>query len=84
MNFLRTTSTRRLIAGSALTIAIVVGGVAAAMAAGGGGTPPPAKPLDAAIHDSLARPEARRHHRARPLHEQPRPRAARCPPARRC
>jgi hypothetical protein len=57
VNFLRTTSTRRLIAGSALTIAIVVGGVAAAMAAGGGGTPPPAKPLDAAIHDSLAAPK---------------------------
>jgi hypothetical protein len=54
VNLLRTTSTRRLIAGSALTIAIVVGGVAAAMAAGGGGTPPSAKPLDAAIHDSLA------------------------------
>jgi hypothetical protein len=57
VNLLRTTSTRRLIAGSALTIAIVVGGVAAAMAAGGGGTPPPAKPLDAAIHDSLAAPK---------------------------
>ena len=47
MNFLRTTSTRRLIAGSALSVALVAGGVAAAMAAGGGGTPPPAKPLDA-------------------------------------
>jgi hypothetical protein len=57
VNLLRTTSTRRLIAGSALTIAIVVGGVAAAMAAGGGGTPPPAKALDAAIHDSLAAPK---------------------------
>jgi hypothetical protein len=57
VNFLRTTSTRRLIAGSALTIVIVVGGVAAAMAAGGGGTAPPAKALDAAIHDSLAAPK---------------------------
>lgn len=57
MNFLRTTSTRRLIAGSALSVAIVGGGVAAAMAAGGGGTPPPAKPLAAAISDALNAPK---------------------------
>jgi hypothetical protein len=57
LKFLRTTSTRRLIAGSVLSVALVVGGVAAAMASSGGGTPPPAKPLDAAIHDSLAGPK---------------------------
>jgi hypothetical protein len=57
VNFLRTTSTRRLIAGSALAVAIVGGGVAAAMAAGGGGTPPPAKPLATAISDALAAPK---------------------------
>ena len=57
MNILRTTSTRRLIAGSALSIALVAGGVTAVMAAGSGGTPPPAKPLAAAIHDSLAAPK---------------------------
>ena len=59
VNFLRTTSTRRLIAGTALSAALVVGGVAAATAAGGGGTPPPAKPLDAAIHDSPRGAQAR-------------------------
>jgi outer membrane lipoprotein-sorting protein len=57
LNILRTTSTRRLIAGSALSIALVAGGVTAVMAAGSGGTPPPAKPLAAAIHDSLAAPK---------------------------
>ena len=57
MNFRRTTSTRRLIGGSVLSLALVTGGVAVAMAAGGGGTPPPAKPLAAAIHDSLAAPK---------------------------
>jgi outer membrane lipoprotein-sorting protein len=57
LNFLRTTSTRRLIAGSVLSVALVAGGVVGAMASSGGGTPPPAKPLDAAIHDSLAAPK---------------------------
>ena len=57
MNFLRTTSTRRLIAGSAISVALVTGGVAVSMASSGGGTPPPAKALDAAIHDSLAAPK---------------------------
>ena len=57
MNFLRTTSTRRLIAGSALSVALIAGGVAAATAASGGGNPPPDKPLAAAIHDSLAAPK---------------------------
>jgi hypothetical protein len=57
VNFLRTTSTRRLIAGAALTLAVVAGGVAVAGASSGGGTPPPPKALDAAIHDSLAAPK---------------------------
>ena len=38
MNFLRTTSTRRLIAGAALTVAVVAGGVAVAAASGSGGS----------------------------------------------
>jgi outer membrane lipoprotein-sorting protein len=57
VKFLRTTSTRRLLAGSALSLALVIGGVAVAVASGGGGTPPPEKPLAAAIHDSLIGPE---------------------------
>ena len=57
MKFLRTTSTRRLMAGSALAVALIVGVVAVAMASNSGGTPPPAKPLDAAIHDALAAPK---------------------------
>jgi outer membrane lipoprotein-sorting protein len=57
VNFLRTTSTRRLIAGAALTVAVVVGGVAVATASSSNGTPPPPKPLDVAIHDGLAAPK---------------------------
>ncbi len=57
MNFFRTASTRRLITGTVLSAALVVGVVAAATAAGGGASPPPAKPLEAAIHDSLAAPK---------------------------
>jgi hypothetical protein len=57
VRFLRTTSTGRLIAGIVLSAALVIGVVAAATAASGGGTSPPAKPLAAAIHDSLAAPK---------------------------
>ena len=57
MNFLRTTSTGRLIAGLALTVAVIAGGVAVAGAAGGGGSPPPPKALDVAIHDALVAPK---------------------------
>ena len=57
MNFLRTTSTGRLVAGLALTVAVIAGGVAVAGAAGGGGSPPPPKALDVAIHDALAAPK---------------------------
>ena len=53
MRFLRTISTRRLIAGCALTVALVVAGVAVAGAAGSGGSPPPPKALDAAVHDAI-------------------------------
>ena len=57
MRFLRTTSTRRLIAGCALIIALVVAGVAVAGASGSGGSPPPPKALDAAIHDAITAPK---------------------------
>ena len=57
MRFLRTISTRRLIAGCALTVALVVAGVAVAAASGGGGSPPPAKALPVAIHDALTAPK---------------------------
>jgi len=57
VNFLRTTSTGRLIAGLALTVAVIAGGVAVAGAAGGGGSPPPPKALDVAIHDALVAPK---------------------------
>lgn len=57
MRFLRTTSTRRLIAGCALVVALVVAGVVVAGASGSGGSPPPPKPLDAAVHDAIAAPK---------------------------
>jgi outer membrane lipoprotein-sorting protein len=57
VRFLRTTSTRRLIAGCALTVALVVAGVAVAAASGSGGSPPPPKALDAAIHDAITAPK---------------------------
>jgi hypothetical protein len=53
VNFLRTISTRRLVAGIALVATVVIGGVAVAGAAGGGGSPPPPKALDVAVHDAL-------------------------------
>jgi hypothetical protein len=57
VNFLRTTSTGRLVAGLALAVAVIAGGVAVAGAAGGGGSPPPPKALDVAVHDALAAPK---------------------------
>jgi outer membrane lipoprotein-sorting protein len=57
LNILRTTSTRRFIAGAALAAAVIAGGVAIAGAAGSGGTPPPAKALNVAIHDALVAPK---------------------------
>ena len=56
MNFLRTASPRRLVAGAALAIVLVAGGVAVAGAANSGGSPPPAKALPVAIHDALTAP----------------------------
>jgi outer membrane lipoprotein-sorting protein len=56
MNFLRTISTRRLLALLVGLAAAGGGGTAIALAATGGGPVPPAKPLAAAVHDALAAP----------------------------
>src|SRR3954470_13756776 len=57
MRFLRTISTRRLLALCLSAVAIAAGGTAIAIAASGGGPPPPAKPLARAVHDGLTAPE---------------------------
>src|SRR4051812_6431228 len=57
MRFLRTLSTRRLIALCLSAIAIAAGGTAIAIAAGGSGQTPPAKPLARAVHDGLTAPQ---------------------------
>jgi outer membrane lipoprotein-sorting protein len=57
MTFLRTVSTRRLLALIAVFVAAVGGGTAIAVAASSGGPIPPAKPLANAIHDALAAPQ---------------------------
>jgi len=57
MRFLRTLSTRRLIALCLSAIAIAAGGTAIAIAASGGGPTPPAKPLARAVHDGLTAPQ---------------------------
>src|SRR5436190_9902251 len=56
MRFLRTVSTRRLLALCAGVIAAAAGGTAIALAAAGGGPAPPPKPLARAVHDALAAP----------------------------
>src|SRR5256885_2088739 len=56
MRFLRTISTRRLLALCLSAVAIAAGGTAIALAGGSGPTPPP-KPLAAAVHDGLTAPE---------------------------
>src|SRR5690349_18581540 len=56
MRFLRTTSTRRLMAAIAGVVVAIVAGSALAIAAVGSGPVPPKKPLAAAIHDALAAP----------------------------
>jgi outer membrane lipoprotein-sorting protein len=56
MKFLRTVSTRRLLALIAAVVAVIAGGTAIAVAAGSGGPVPRAKPLARAIHDALAAP----------------------------
>jgi outer membrane lipoprotein-sorting protein len=54
--FLRTASTRRLLAMIAGVIVAIAAGTAIAVAAGGSGPVPDKKPLATAIHDSLAAP----------------------------
>src|SRR4249919_342107 len=56
MKYLRSISTRRLLALCAATVAFGVGAVALAMAATGGGPKPPAEPLPVAVHDALTAP----------------------------
>src|SRR3954468_19884669 len=57
MSFLRTIPTRRLLALLGAAVLVAGGGTAIALAASGSGPVPPAKPLDAAVHDSLAGPD---------------------------
>ena len=71
VNFLRTTSTRRLIAGAALTVAVVVGGVAVATASSSGGTPPPAEGARRRDPRRARGAQARGSDGAHPLHQQP-------------
>src|SRR2546423_13136046 len=56
MKFLRTISTRRLLALCLSAVAIAAGGTAIALA-GGAGPAPPEKPLAVAVHDSLTAPQ---------------------------
>src|SRR3954466_11325659 len=56
MRFLRTISTRRLLALCLSAVAIAAGGTAIALAGGSGPAPPP-KPLAVAVHDGLTAPE---------------------------
>src|SRR5947208_7348184 len=56
MRFLRTISTRRLLALCLSALAIAAGGTAIAIAAGGSGATPPQKPLARAVHDGLTAP----------------------------
>ncbi len=55
-NFLRTTSTRRLLGLIVALIAVIGGGTAIAVAASGSGPVPPPRPLAQAIHSALAAP----------------------------
>jgi outer membrane lipoprotein-sorting protein len=56
MKYLRTVSTRRLLALLAGVIAVIGGGTAIAVAAGGSGPVPAPKPLASAVHDALGAP----------------------------
>ena len=56
MKLLRTTSTRRLLAGLAAVFVAIVAGSAIAIAATSGGPKPKPKPLAQAIHDAMAAP----------------------------
>jgi outer membrane lipoprotein-sorting protein len=53
---IRTISTRQLLVWAVAIVGISVGVTAIALAATGGGPVPPQKPLDVAVHDSLAAP----------------------------
>src|SRR4051794_25747311 len=57
MRFLRTISTRRLLALCLSAIAVAAGGTAIAIAAGGSGSTPPPRPLARAVHDGLTAPQ---------------------------
>jgi hypothetical protein len=58
VRFLRTLSTRHLLALAAAVVAVAVGGTALGLAASGrSGPTPPSKPLAQALHDSLAAPD---------------------------
>jgi outer membrane lipoprotein-sorting protein len=59
MRFIRTASTRRLLAALAAAAVLAGGGAAIAIAAGAGGPVPASKPLASAVHDALTGPPAR-------------------------
>jgi outer membrane lipoprotein-sorting protein len=56
VKFLRSISTRRLVALCVATVAVGAGATAIAMAASGGGPKPPAEPLPVAVHDAVTAP----------------------------
>src|SRR5437016_14621869 len=56
MKFVRTVSTRRLLAMIAGLVVAIAAGTAIAVAAAGSGPVPPRKPLAQAVHDALGRP----------------------------
>ena len=57
VKYLRSISTRRLIALCVATVTVGVGATALAMAATGGGPTPTAEPLPVAVHDALSAPK---------------------------
>jgi len=57
LRFLRTASTRRLLATIAGTLAVIAGGTAIAVAATGSGPVPKAQPLAGAVHQALSAPK---------------------------
>jgi outer membrane lipoprotein-sorting protein len=59
MKYLRTVSTRRLLALIAGVVVVVGGGTAIALAAAGSGPVPPARPLATAVHNALAAPQVK-------------------------
>jgi outer membrane lipoprotein-sorting protein len=57
MKYLRTVSTRRLLAMIAAVVAVIAGGTAIAVAASGSGPKPPPQSLARAVHGALTAPE---------------------------